>query len=291
MIILLRWLPLCSLAVSLSTQLIPAQPLAAQTFSGQTPYQLVTPHIGTANEGQTSPMVGEPFAMTQFTPETRATEKKCVAPYYFADTKITGVRASHWLSGSCVQEYGSVTLMPTTGDLAPQPDARAATFAHSDEVLQPAFYSVKLPQFGETVEMTSGIRAGILRVIYAKAGTANLVIEPNARMKDGWIKVDLAHNEITGYNPVYRIYQGNGKSAGFKGYFVVQFQGRPESSGTWCDAKSTTGAELNGAGKCEHMGAYLRFKLAAPGAMRCSSRAGLSRAEHGAMPNPPPAPS
>lgn len=230
----------------------------------QTPYQLVDPHIGTANEGQTSPMVGEPFAMTQFTPETRPTEKKCVAPYYFADTKITGFRASHWLSGSCVQEYGSLTVMPTAGDLAPQPDGRAASFAHGDEVLEPAFYSVRLPQYGETVEMTSGVRAGILRVLYSKAGTANLVIEPNARMKDGWVKVDLAHNEITGYNPVYRIYQGSGRPAGFKGYFVIQFQGRPESSGTWCDAKMTTDAELSGQGRCEHMGAYLRFRLAAP---------------------------
>jgi predicted alpha-1,2-mannosidase len=175
---------------------------------------------------------------------------------------MTGFRASHWLSGSCVQEYGSMTVMPTTGDLKPQPEGRATAFAHSDEVLEPAFYSVKLPQYGESVEMTSGVRAGILRVTYGKAGVANFVIEPNARMKDGWIKVDAAHNEITGYNPVYRIYQGSGKSAGFKGYFVVQFQGRPESSGTWCDAKSTTDPELNGGGKCEHMGAYLRFSIA-----------------------------
>jgi predicted alpha-1,2-mannosidase len=233
----------------------------------QTPYQLVDPHIGTANEGQTSPMVGEPFAMTQFTPETRPTEKKCVAPYYFADTKITGFRASHWLSGSCVQEYGSMTVMPTSGDLQPQPDARAAAFSRSYEVAQPAFYSVHLPAYNETVEMTSGIRAGILRITYSRAGTANLIIEPNARMKDGWVKVDLAKKEITGYNPVYRIYQGNGQPAGFNGYFVVQFRDQVESSGTWCDAKTTADAELKGEGRCEHMGAYLRFKLAAPRAI------------------------
>jgi predicted alpha-1,2-mannosidase len=85
-------------------------------------------------------------------------------------------------------------------------------------------------------------------------------------MKDGWIKVDLAHNEITGYNPVYRIYQGNGKPTGFSGYFVIQFRNEVESSGTWCDAKTTTDAELKSNG-CEHMGAYLRFKLATPRAI------------------------
>ena len=233
----------------------------------QSPYALVDPYIGTANEGQTTPAVGEPFAMTNWIPEARATEKKCVSPYLYSDTKLTGFRASHWMSGSCTQDYGSVTLMPTFGDLKTQPDDRAAAFSHSDEVAQPAFYSVRLPGNNETVEMTAGVRAGMLRVTYSKAGTVNLIVEPNARMKDGWIKVDLAHNEITGYNPVYRIYQGNGKPTGFSGYFVIQFRDKVESSGTWCDAKTTTDPELKGNGKCEHMGAYLRFKLSAPRAI------------------------
>ena len=238
--------------------------LLSTPLFAQTPYGLVDPHIGTAHDGQTTPAVGEPFAMTNFIPETRSTEKKCIAPYYFADTHLTGFRASHWMSGSCTQDYGSVTLMPTSGDLQPLPDARATVFAHTDEVAQPAFYSVKLPAYNETVEMTGGVRAGMLRVAYTKAGTANLIVEPNARMKDGWIKIDLAHNEITGYNPVYRIYQGNGKPAGFSGYFVIHFNAQPSETGTWCDAKTTTSAELKGEGKCEHMGAYLRFKVSAP---------------------------
>ncbi|MBS1800047.1 MAG: GH92 family glycosyl hydrolase [Acidobacteria bacterium] len=233
----------------------------------QTPYALIDPHIGTANEGQTTPAVGEPFAMTNWIPEAHSTEKKCIAPYLYSDTKLTGFRASHWMSGSCTQDYGSVTLMPTFGDLKTQPDGRAAAFSHADEVAQPAFYSVRLPGDSETVEMTGGVRAGMLRVTYSKAGRANLIVEPNARMKDGWVKVDLAHNEITGFNPVYRIYQGNGKPTGFSGYFVIQFRDKVESSGTWCDAKVTPNAELKGDGKCEHMGAYLRFKLDAPRAI------------------------
>ncbi|MBS1822514.1 MAG: GH92 family glycosyl hydrolase [Acidobacteria bacterium] len=241
--------------------------LLAPVAHSQSPYALVDPHIGTANEGQTTPAVGEPFAMTNWVPEAHATEKKCIAPYLHSDTKLTGFRASHWMSGSCTQDYGSVTLMPTFGDLKTQPDDRASAFSHSDEVAQPAFYSVRLPNDNETVEMTGGVRAGMLRVTYSKAGTANLIVEPNARMKDGWVKVDLAHSEITGYNPVYRIYQGNGKPTGFSGYFVIQFRDKAESSGTWCDTKTTTDAELKGDGRCEHMGAYLRFKLVAPRAI------------------------
>src|SRR5690606_5138571 len=84
---------------------------------------LVNPLIGTApsttisalqhgedeteNNAQVVPYVTVPFGMTNWTAQTKATETKCVAPYYYTDTKISGFRGSHWLSGSCVQDYGS----------------------------------------------------------------------------------------------------------------------------------------------------------------------------------------
>ena len=67
---------------------------------------------GTEETGQTIPAVGRPFGMTQWTPETRTTELKCVSPYFYNDKYITGFRGSHWMSGSCTQDYGSMTLMP-----------------------------------------------------------------------------------------------------------------------------------------------------------------------------------
>jgi len=111
--------------------------LSAVPSLAQMPYSLVDPHIGTAHEGQTTPAVGEPYAMTNFIPETRSTEKKCIAPYYFADMKLTGFRASHWMSGSCTQDYGSVTLMPTTGDVHAEPDARAAAMQTPNVISRP----------------------------------------------------------------------------------------------------------------------------------------------------------
>src|SRR5579871_4829745 len=81
------------------------------------PVESVNEAIGTAHEGQTFPSTGPPFAMTQWTPQTRAGNVKCVAPYYDADRRIQGFRGSHFLSGSCTQDYGSVTLMPLSGEL------------------------------------------------------------------------------------------------------------------------------------------------------------------------------
>src|SRR5579884_1644119 len=79
----------------------------------------VNPLIGTAHDGQTYPVAGVPFAMTDWTPETRRGETKCVAPYYAADRRIEGFRGSHFLSGSCTQDYGSFTVMPVSGGWRP----------------------------------------------------------------------------------------------------------------------------------------------------------------------------
>jgi len=106
--------------------------VALWTFTGgcvgeTSPVDLVNPLIGTAADGQTFPGVGEPFAMTEWTPETRRGEAKCIAPYYVADTRIYGFRGSHFLSGSCTQDYGSMSLMPGSGAVRPDP---SATFLH-----------------------------------------------------------------------------------------------------------------------------------------------------------------
>ena len=36
-------------------------------------------------------------------------------------------------------------------------------------------------------------------------------------------QITAARQEITGANTVHRLYAGNGKPAGFSGYFVIQF--------------------------------------------------------------------
>jgi putative alpha-1,2-mannosidase len=113
----------------------------------QQPVDLVNVLVGTAAEGQTYPAAGVPFAMTQWTPQTRAGEVKCVAPYYAADTKIQGFRGTHFLSGSCTQDYGSFTLMPLSDDHAFAPEERASTFDRATEQATPYRYAVDLKDY------------------------------------------------------------------------------------------------------------------------------------------------
>lgn len=227
------------------------------------PLHLVDPRIGTSNEGQTYPVVGVPFGMTGWTPETRSNEAKCVSPYYYNDAKITGFRGSHWLSGSCTQDYGSVTLMPTVGKLEVEPDKRASRFQHASETMSPAYYSVHLDDYNTKVELAGTTRAGMIRITFPTSGQRHLLVEPYVRPGQGFVEVRPASREIVGYNPVVRIYQGAGKSAGFSGYFVIKLEQPITDFGTWCGATTTAHAQQQGSG-CNRIGAYVTLPQNSP---------------------------
>jgi predicted alpha-1,2-mannosidase len=231
---------------------------AEQHDRASDPYGLVDPRIGTAHDGQTYPVVGVPFGMTGWTPETRPTEDKCVSPYYDADRRLTGFRGSHWLSGSCTQDYGSVTLMPTVGALKVTAAARASTFSHNSEVMSPAFYSVLLDDYRTRVQLTGTTRAGMMRITFPAEGARNLLVQPNSKPGKGFVEVRAERHEIVGYNPVVRMYQGAGETAGFSGYFVVRFREPVQGFGTWCGDTVKDGSHSQRDG-CAGLGAYVRL--------------------------------
>jgi predicted alpha-1,2-mannosidase len=207
--------------------------------AAQTPIQYVNPLIGTApattvsakkhgagseEKGQTYPAIGRPFGMTQWTPETRTSEEKCVSPYYYNDKYITGFRGSHWMSGSCTQDYGSASIMPFTTE---KPDtfkyAPVSKFNHKNETVTPFYYRLELDNSGIIAEMTGSVRSGMLRFTFPGKTGSYILIRMNSDEKMGKIWFDKEKNEILGYNPVHRLYQGRGQSAGFSGYFVIIF--------------------------------------------------------------------
>jgi predicted alpha-1,2-mannosidase len=200
------------------------------------------PLVGTANEGQTYPATGVPFAMTHWTPQTRAGEIKCVAPYYYADTSIQGFRGSHFLSGSCVPDYGSVTLMPSAVALKTSAVDRASRFDRSSEHATPYSYKVNLKDANVVAEITGTTRAGMMRFVFSHAGDGSVVIENNSRGGDGWVRVSPKTQEITGEVPVRREYAGSGKLAGFSSYFVIEFSRDFSGEGTWVGGQIHEGA-------------------------------------------------
>ena len=219
--------------------------------------------IGTENSAHVVPAVTAPFGMTSWTPQTRSVETKCIAPYYFADSTLSGFRGSHWLSGSCTQDYGSVTLMPVRGRFDPAPAHRAVRFDHGRETSTPYYYKVSLQAVRIDVELTATERCGYARFTFAGNDTAAILIEPNSDEGKGFVRIIPGRNEIEGYNPVHRIYQGWGEPAGFSGYFVAQFSEPFTSHGTY------EGHELHESSRAINgrpgIGAFVRF---APGARK-----------------------
>lgn len=187
----------------------------------------------TEEYGQTLPAVLEPNGMNFWTPQTRDTEQKCIAPYYYADSVLQGFRNSHWIVGGCTQDYGSMTLMPLSDSLRCQPRQRATRFSHHDEVATPSYYAVSLPDENIHAEMTARSRSAIYRFTYQKAGKGYLIVNPNSDEGQGCISIDTVNNRIYGYNPVHRIYQGMGQAAGYSGHFIIQFEKKLTDYGTY----------------------------------------------------------
>jgi predicted alpha-1,2-mannosidase len=222
---------------------------------------LVNEMIGTAGDGQTFPATGMPFAMTQWTPQTRSGETKCVSPFYAKDERIQGFRGSHFLSGSCTQDYGSFTVMPLADSSQLQAEKRASRYEMQSA--KPCRYAVNLLDSGIHAEMTGTERSGMMRFRFPQGAKLGwIAVENNLRLGHGEIHIDQQNQEITGVNPVYRIYAGNGKPAGFSGYVVVRFDRSFRVGGTWAGSVNKAGS-VREESVPGGSGAYVAFNLGA----------------------------
>ena len=213
------------------------------------------------NNGQTIPAVAAPFGMTQWTPQTQSSQTKCIAPYYFGTTFIQGFRATHWLNGSCTQDYGSFTVFPTnvSNDFRFLPNQRNMYFLMDRETLSPAYASTIFPEISLMTELTATKRCGFFKFSYLEATNPTIIIDVNNEDGEGYIKIDVVNQEISGYNPVRRIYNGTGKLAGISGFFVAKFDKKISKYGTYAgmDFNHNTTEQKDK----EKIGAYVSFDL------------------------------
>ena len=218
---------------------------ALNTMVGTAPANTKTAGLfgkGSEEHGQTLPAVLSPNGQNFWTPQTRDTEKKCVAPYYYTDSLLQGFRNSHWIVGGCTQDYGSFTVAAISGRLRLKPEERATRFSHSQEVSHPHYYAVRLPDEGLRVELTGSSHAAMLRITPEKDGPVHIIVNHNSDEGEGVI--DLREKTVCGYNPVHRIYQGWGEKAGFSGHFLLKYTDEIADSG-----KDSTCAWLTFEGK------------------------------------------
>jgi predicted alpha-1,2-mannosidase len=229
----------------------------------QDPLQWVNPYIGTGagpiGYGGTMPFVTPPFGMTDWTPQTRQ-NKLGVVSYNYADPTISGFMGTHqpaiWMG-----DYGFLTIVPEVDTLKISPEERKLPFRHTDEVVHPDFYSVKEtidPQRTLQTEITATERCGFLRFTFPADSKPIVMIEASRPDNAGFVQVDPARREITGYNPARTDANlGPLKLRNFKGFFVIQFREPFESSGTYGptaeDPHQSTGAYARFANSGTHL--------------------------------------
>lgn len=231
------------------------QPLCG-TASSTTAAALKHSEAGSEKNANTIPAVTLPFAMTQWSAQTTRTENKCVPPYVFKDTMLVGFRGSHWLSGSCTQDYGSFSVMPVARSLRTDIKQYGVPFSHQDELAGAAYYRLKTKEW--TTEMTPTLRCGMLRFTMQQKDSLYLLIMPNSDFAEGFVKVDEKKGEIWGYNPVHRIYQGWGEAAGFSGWFYIKVDKPFFQSGTFSGSTVFKDKHI---GSKKDIGAFIGFAL------------------------------
>ncbi|MEO6219875.1 MAG: GH92 family glycosyl hydrolase, partial [Ginsengibacter sp.] len=218
----------------------------------------VNPLIGTAatgfakglDGGGTMPSVGPPFAMTNFVAQTGESLMSRMN-YFYEDSSVIGFLASHqptvWMG-----DYGYVSVMPQTGDLKVLPKGRALKYSHSNEVSTPYYYSVLLDADDKQqikAEIASTSRCGIFHFTFPDSQNSHIILQGinlNPEIKHwandyteriktlrGYVKINQAKNEITGYNPDRMSAQISPPLPNFKGYFVIQFDKPFKTFGTW----------------------------------------------------------
>ena len=213
---------------------------------------------GSEEHGQTLPAVLVPNGQNFWTPQTRDTERKCIAPFYYADSLWQGMRNSHWIVGGCTQDYGSFTIAALGGRLRTAPESRSTHFSHAHEVSHPHYYAVSLPEEQLQVELTASAHGAIMRITPCQDGPVHIVFQPNSDEGEGGASIDPSRRCIYGYNPVHRIYQGWGERAGFSGHLLLDYSDTPMSYGTFVgDDIQTHNTTIDGK---EQSGVWMTFE-------------------------------
>lgn len=223
--------------------------VTAQTKS---PVDFVNTLMGTDSKyslsnGNTYPLIGVPWGMHYWTPQTAKNGDGWV--YAYAADKIVGFKQTHQPS-PWMNDYGQFSIMPVLGMNFTE-EARASWFSHKSETATPYYYSVYLADAAVTAELSPTERAAIMRFTYPKSDSAFIVVD--AYHKGSYIKIIPEQKKIIGYSSK----NSGGVPAGFKNYFVMYFDKAFTVSKTWRD-KVLAGDSLEIS--AAHAGAIVGFK-------------------------------
>ena len=146
----------------------------------------VNPLVGTDGHGHTFPGAIVPFGQIQPSPDTRLEGWDGCSGYHYSDDTIFGFSHTH-LSGTGVEDYCDVLLMPVTGSWNAEDgewrEAYKSHFSHRNETARAGYYKVLLDRSNTIVELSADRRVAYHAYTYA-GDTDNAFV------------IDLRHRDV-----------------------------------------------------------------------------------------------
>ena len=216
------------------------------------PVDYVNPLIGSdssfeLSNGNTYPAIARPWGMNFWTPQTGLMGDGW--GYTYKSEKMVGIKQTHQPS-PWINDYGAFSLMPGIGELKVKEEDRKLSFNHTNEVVQPHYYSVLFHEIDTKVELTTTERSAYFRFSFPKVEEANIIID--AFNKGSEIMIYPDQKKIIG---VAKNNSG-GVPSNFANYFIMEFNTPFKLHGTWTNSEiQKSNKNLKG----EHVGAFLVF--------------------------------
>ena len=138
--------------------------------------------IGTGGHGHVFLGANVPFGFVQLGPTQYTRGWDWCSGYHISDSLIVGFGHQH-LSGTGIGELGDVAFLPVEST-----SQKDAFFSHSNEVVNPGYYSLKLNEPNVLVELTATKRVGMHRYTFGGNKKEGL-IAINLRQGIGWDNV------------------------------------------------------------------------------------------------------
>ncbi|MDB4920681.1 GH92 family glycosyl hydrolase [Mucilaginibacter sp.] len=174
-------------------------------YAQQDPLKFVDPYIGSGGHGHTFVGASVPFGAVQVGPNNINKGWDWCSGYHYSDSLCIGFSQTH-LSGTGIGDLGDILIMPYTGSIltdkgTQQNPGYASHYKHSDEVVKPQYYSLKMDNQVK-VELTASERVAFHQYSFPANKQVHIIIDlsegNNDQSTDTYIKL-LDKNTIIGY--------------------------------------------------------------------------------------------
>lgn len=207
---------------------------------------------GTASDfglsyGNTYPTTSLPFGMNAWSPQTGKNGDGW--KYQYSATTIRGFGQTHQCS-PWVNDYAVFSLMPVTGSLVVNEDKRAGAFHHENETARPDYYKVLFDD-QVTAEITPVERGAHMRFSFPSPADGYLILDGYTKLSG--VKIFPELHRITGW-----VNNARWAPAGFRNYFILQFDQSFLSFGTWENVHNGIHRDST-EGEGQGVGAWVQF--------------------------------